>query len=163
MTLVVPFDGSELSRAALVRATQFEQILDEGIVAVTVIPNDHAEYAAERGWITRGESFDPQTIVANLEEQVERISPRAAFEYVVVDRHAQSGRIATAIREFAKRHNAGIVFLGSENAGRYVRSVSSVGGTIAADQAYDTMIVTNTSPTPIEKLERTLPTEEVLE
>jgi len=38
MTLVVPFDGSELAEAALVRATEFGNVLEEDVLAVSVIP-----------------------------------------------------------------------------------------------------------------------------
>ena len=35
MTFVVPFDGSKLAEAALVRATEYGDVLDEDVVAVT--------------------------------------------------------------------------------------------------------------------------------
>lgn len=163
MTLVVPYDGTELSQAALVRATQFDQILDGGIVAVTVIPNNNTTYAAERDWLRLDESFSPETIYTRLKEEVAEISPEATFEYIVVGKYAKSGQIASKLRNFAKYRDAGIVFIGSENAGRLVHTVSSVGGTVAADRAYDTMIINTVAPTPIEKLEESLPTEEAID
>ena len=46
MTFVVPFDGSALAETALVRADEFSEVLDERVVAVTVVPRD-PEYARE--------------------------------------------------------------------------------------------------------------------
>jgi nucleotide-binding universal stress UspA family protein len=58
MTLVVPFDGSELAEAALVRATEFGNVFDEDVVAVSVIPKGDNSYAREHGWIEANEEFD---------------------------------------------------------------------------------------------------------
>ena len=163
MTLIVPFDGRELAQAALVRATQFNEVLDEKLSVVSVIPKNNTAYARERGWITNEESFDGETIVTRLQEQVVEISPEAHFEYIVVGQYAQAGQIASKIRKFARKHDGSIVFIGSENAGRVVQRVSSVGGTVAADRAYETMIIPSAKPTEIEELERALPTHEVLD
>ena len=52
MTFVVPFDGSTLARAAMVRSVEFHTVLDERVVAVSVIPEGNARYARERNWIS---------------------------------------------------------------------------------------------------------------
>jgi hypothetical protein len=39
--------------------------------------------------------------------------------------------------------DASLVFVGSDNAGRMVTSISSVGGSVAADTAYDVVVVRN--------------------
>ena len=70
MTLIVPFDGSALSKAALVRAAQFDTILNEGVVVVTVIPNENTKYARDRGWIDGGEPFDAEAVLAHLREAI---------------------------------------------------------------------------------------------
>jgi len=163
MPLIVPFDGSELAEAALVRATQFNTVLNEEIAVVTVIPTDNTQYARKRGWIDEHESFDGETIVTRLQHRVEKISPDAHFEYDTVGRYAQAGAISSKIRRFAREHDASIVFIGSENAGRVVQNVSSVGGAIAADRGYETMIIPYPQPAKIEELEQTLPTEEILD
>jgi nucleotide-binding universal stress UspA family protein len=63
MVLVVPFDGSELSKTALVRAARFDTVLEEGVLAVTAIPSGNAGHARERGWVDDGDSFDGQRVV----------------------------------------------------------------------------------------------------
>jgi hypothetical protein len=50
-----------------------------------------------------------------------------------------------------------MVFLGSENAGHLVSSVSSVGPSVAADDAYDVVIVRHRSPAKIAKLQNASP------
>ncbi len=70
MTLVVPFDGSELAEAALVRATEFGTVFEEDVLAISVIRNENAKYARERDWIGPNEEFDLETVVTSLHEQV---------------------------------------------------------------------------------------------
>lgn len=161
MTLVVPFDGSELSEVALVRAAQFESVLNEAVLAVTVIPERNAEYAGSRGWIGPDDPFDAERIAGHLRATVAEIHPDAEFHHVVVDRRAPRGTVAKAVRRFARDHGASIVFLGSENAGRIV-SGFTVGRSVAADDAYDTMIVSAVRPSNSRRLEAAKPTTEVL-
>lgn len=163
MTLIVPFDGCELAQAALVRATQFNTVLDEEIAVVSVIPKNNNEYAREHGWIADDETFDGQTIVSRLYDQVKEISPESHFKHITVGRYAQAGTISVKIRNFAKQQEASIVFIGSENAGKVVQRITSVGGGIAADRAYETMIIPHAQPTKIEEFERNLPTKETLD
>jgi nucleotide-binding universal stress UspA family protein len=157
MTLLVPFDGSELADAALVRATEFAAVFDERVLALSVIPADNAEYARERGWLGPDEPFDLQHVVATLHEEVATLAPGADFRHEVVDRYASAGRIATTVREVALEVEAAIVFIGSENAGRLVTRVSSVGGSIAAEESYDVVIVRDRSPAKIAELEASSP------
>ncbi|WP_436900507.1 universal stress protein [Halovenus halobia] len=162
MSLIVPFDNSPLAKAALVRARQFDQILEEGVIVVSVIPAQNAEYARERGWIGEDEPFDGEQIVATLREAVEAVAPDAEFEYITVDRFAPHGVIGNKIRKFARNNGATIVFLGSQNAGRIVRS-TSVGASVVTDRSYDTMVVSGAQLPEIPKLEEKLPVKELLE
>lgn len=141
MTLVVPFDGSRLAEAALARATEFGTVLETDVLAVTVIPAGNAEYARDRDWIGADDSFDLSTVVSGIRSQVRAVSPEATFEHVLVDRYAPTGTIATRVRRFARKRDASMVFIGSENAGHLVAAVSSVGRTVASDDAYDVVIV----------------------
>ena len=162
MSLVVPFDGSELSKTALVRAAQFETVLNQGVVVVSVVPRNNKSYARERGWIGPNEAFDGEQIVDSLRETVAKIAPDAEFHHISVGRNSPSGTIATKIRRFARDNDASIVFLGSENAGRMVGSLS-VGSSVSADRSYDTMIISNVGATKIPELEDAIPTEDTIE
>jgi nucleotide-binding universal stress UspA family protein len=152
MTLLVPFDGSDLSKAALVRAAQFDTLLDEGVIAVTVIPKGNAKYAREQGWIDETEQFDAEAIVSSLRATVADIAPNATFRYEFVDRYAPSGGIASRLRRFARDNDTSIAFIGSENAGRIVTGFT-VGAVVSADRNYDTMIINSVGRTPVKKLE----------
>jgi len=152
MTFLVPFDGSALAEAALVRAIEFASVLDEDVLAVSVIPKGNAEYARERGWLDSDEPFELQSVVAALHSQVTNLCPSADFRHLTVDRHASPGTIATRVRQRAQCEDVSMVFVGSDNAGHLVTEVSSVGGTIAADDAYDVVIVRDRTPARIEKL-----------
>lgn len=157
MTLVVPFDGSELAEAALVRATEFGNVFEEDVLAVSVVPKGNADYAREHGWIDPDEEFDMGSVVSTLHEQVTDLTPSANFRHKVVDRYAPSGTISNRLRKVAREEDASMVFIGSENAGHVVTSVSSVGGSVAADASYDVVIVRDRSPSRIAKLKDVSP------
>lgn len=157
MTLVVPFDGSELARAALVRATEFGNVFDEDVLAVSVIPKGNTDYARERGWIRPDESFDLETIVSNLHEQVTDLCPSADFRHKVVDKYTRPATIAKRVRRIARDEPASMVFIGSENAGKIVTGMSSVGESIATDDHYDVVIVRQRSPAKIAELKSSSP------
>jgi nucleotide-binding universal stress UspA family protein len=154
MTFVVPFDGTELAEAALVRATEFGAVLEEDVLAVSVIPRGNADYAREHGWIGPNEPFDMEAVVSKLHRQVTDLCPSADFRHDVVDRYAPPGTISMHVRDAARTEDASMVFIGSENAGHMVMSVSSVGGNVATDDAYDVTIVRHSTPARIAKLER---------
>jgi nucleotide-binding universal stress UspA family protein len=157
MTLLVPFDGSDLAEAALVRATEFGNVFDEDVLAVSVIPKGNTDYARERGWVERDEEFAMESVVATLHEQVTDLCPSADFRHKVVDRYAPSGSIAKRLRKVAREEDASMVFLGSENAGHLVSTLSSVGSTVATDGAYDVVIVRDRTPAKIAKLKDVSP------
>lgn len=156
MTLFVPFDGSELSKMALVRAAQFETVLEEGVLAVSVIPKNNRRYAGERGWLDDDGTFDAEAVVSHLRSTVANIAPAADFRAEFVDHGAPVGTIANNLRRVARNNDTSIVFLGSENAGRIV-SAFTVGSSVTSDRAYDTMIVNSLRPTPVKKLENADP------
>jgi len=162
MTLVVPYDDSELSKTALIRAAQFDSVFDQGVVVVTVVPRNNTSYARARGWIGPDESFDGERIISQLRASVAEIAPEAWFEGLSVGRNAPAGTIANKLRKFARDQDASIVFIGSENAGRMVGSLS-VGSSVSAEQSYDTMIISQARPTKIEELEAELSTEDAID
>lgn len=155
MSLLVPFDGTELSEAALVRAMEFGHAFEEDVLVISVIPKNNTSYARERGWLDEDEQFDLQPIVSRLQQRVVDIAPTADFRHVVVDRYATAGTIASRIRKLARKESASMIFIGSENAGRVVSAVSSVGRAVATDRSYDVVIVRNREPAKIAKLAET--------
>jgi len=157
MTLVVPFDGSDLSKAALVRAAQFQEVLDEDVLVVSAIPRGNETYARNKGWLGSKESFDAEVIVERLRTPVADLHADAEFHHIFVDRYAPRGEVANALRKFAREHDASIVFVGSENAGRIVTGLT-VGRSVAADTSYDTMLISAVRPSKATKLEDVRPT-----
>lgn len=152
MSLVVPFDGSKLARTALVRAVEFARVLDESVVAVTVIPAGNRSYARERGWLDPGEMFDMETVVSNVHRRVTKLAPSADFRHRVVDGGATAGTIASRVKKLAIEEEAAIVFIGSENAGHLATALSSVGSSVAAADAYDVHIVRHARPSKVQAL-----------
>jgi len=157
MTFVVPFDGTAIAEAALVRAVEFSTVLEEPVTAVAVVPNENNRYARERGWIDDDESFDLRTIRSRLRRHVVDVAPEATFQHILVDGRAPPGSIATRLRNFARQADASMVFIGSENAGRIVTNVSSVGAKVAAENTYDVVIVRNRGPANVSKLDERSP------
>lgn len=157
MTFVVPFDGSELAEAAVARAVEFATVLDESVVAVTVVPAGNIDYARERGWLGPDAEFDLDAVVDHLRARLADLSSDVEFEYITVDRYAPSGTIARRLRTFADEAGASLVFLGSENAGRLVTALNSVGGSVAAGSGYDVVLVRECRPLTIETIEEVSP------
>lgn len=162
MTFVVPFDGTDLSRSALASARLYsiafedstseivewllpEQPLD--VVAISIIPESR-RYAQRKGWIREDEDFNPREIAEELHKDVANITPNANFQYERIDGVASVGTISARIRQKAYELDASVLFIGSENAGRLVTPLSSVGHSIAADQRYDVHLVRKPIPEP---------------
>ncbi len=140
--IVVPFDGSELSALALRRANVMAAAFDAQVEAVTVIPNG-ADYARSHDWLDDAEPFDADRIASRLRDQVANVSPAASYHVERVASHLPRGSIAKRLKRFARERDADVVFIGSENAGRVVTPISSVGSSVAADEHYDVYIVRN--------------------
>lgn len=145
MTVLVPFDGSELATAALEKATRYGELTDEDVVVLSVVPDDD-EYARERGWIDATEGFDPDVVLRKLRGAAERVAPDADVRHELVDSDEPTATPTTdvvrAIRDVAADLEASVVFVGSENVGSVTTPLSSVGGPVAAaDQGYDVYVV----------------------
>ncbi|MBX0295006.1 universal stress protein [Haloarcula nitratireducens] len=144
MTLLVPYDGSDLSEAALERATEFAGYTDENVLVLAVVP-DEPDYALERGWLSADDPFDPETIADRLRDRVAEVAPDAEFRYEVPEAVSEMASVTTdvvrTIRSVANEVEASIVFIGSENAGRVSSPVSSVGAPVSEDPQYDVHIV----------------------
>lgn len=144
MVYLVPFDGSALSEAALVRAREFAEHTGREVIALTVIPPDE-EYASERGWADADGSFDPEEVAARLEAEVADIAPNATFRWeeteTVSTLASTTMDVSRTIRKVAHEVESDVVFIGSENAGRVTAPVTSVGEPVSEDPAYDVFIV----------------------
>jgi nucleotide-binding universal stress UspA family protein len=152
---LVPFDGSDLSEAALAKANLHAQAIDEvsgainkelvherpvEILAVSIIP-DNPRFARESGWIQDKKEFDVRNVANTLHKQVTEIAPGAQFNWEHVGKRARAGIISNEIRSYAEDTNTDMVFIGSENAGRIVSTVSSVGRQVVTGEGYDVCIV----------------------
>jgi nucleotide-binding universal stress UspA family protein len=140
MTYVVAFDNSPLAKTALRRAVEYADAVGEEVVAVTAVQRD-AAVARKRGWLGGDESFDVETVARNLTEAVTTIDPDVGFEYRTLDAYAPRGRVSRTVRELAVERDASVVFVGSDNAGRMVGGLASVGQNVSADDRYDVHIV----------------------
>lgn len=144
MTLLVPYDASALSTMALEKAAELADLRDEELVVLTVVPDDE-EFARERGWINVGEPFDVEAIQRGLRARAAEVAPEMTFRSEVVDSDEPTATATTnvvrAIRRVAGEIEASLVFVGSENAGSVIRPDSSVGSSVASDQAYDVYVV----------------------
>lgn len=144
MTLLTPYDGSALSTTALEKAADLGELRNEELVVLTVIPDDE-DFARARGWINEGEPFQIEAIERGLRDRAAEVAPEATFRTEVVDSDEPTATATTnvvrAIRDVAHEIDASVVFVGSENAGSVIRPDSSVGGSVASDQAYDVYVV----------------------
>lgn len=145
MTVLTPFDGSELAATALARAAEFAEIRDEEVLALTVLPDDEP-FAVERGWINSGEPYDTDRLCATFADRVAEIAPSATFRCETPTR--SDAPTATAIdditrtvRRVAADLDVSVVFIGTENAGRISTPVASVGSPLSKDPQYDVHIV----------------------
>lgn len=152
MTFVVPFDGSELAEAALVRALEYSAALGEDVVAVSVVP-ERTRYAREKGWVDADELYDVDAVVDELGRRVAELAPEADFEYERIREYPPAGELADRVECLAREHDPSVVFLGSENAGSVVTPVASVVARVAEEDAYDVYIVRHPVPSTIESLE----------
>lgn len=145
MTVLTPFDGSELAKTALKRAETFASSRDEAVVALTVFPDD-AEFAVERGWVDAEDEYDPETVCRRFERQVEEISSETTFRCEQPDdSHVLTATatddITRTIRRVAAELDVSVIFIGTENAGRISTPVTSVGSPLSKDPEYDVHIV----------------------
>lgn len=146
MTLLVPFDGSDLSVVALERAVEFGNALDHEVVVLAVVPTE-AEYAREQGWVDEADEWEPELFALELRDDAADIAPDAAFRTEQssdpADEPYASARlnVVRTIRQVAGDIDADIVFLGSENAASVSQPLSSVGAPVSTDPRYDVHIV----------------------
>ena len=145
MTVLAPFDGSELAKTALQRAETFAASRGETVVALTVFPDDPA-FAVERGWVDAENDYQPETLCERFEGEVAAISSEATFRCEQPDdSHVLTATatddITRTIRQVAAELDVSVIFIGTENAGRISTPVTSVGSPLSKDPQYDVHIV----------------------
>jgi nucleotide-binding universal stress UspA family protein len=137
---LVAYDGSEYAKGGLLRAVEYADLSRVEVEAFTVVP-DSTRFAREQGWVSTRDAYEFERIVGELHEQVTTLAPEATFHYTSPDGVVPPGQVAREIRSRAIDRDSDVVFVGSENAGRIITSVSSVGGAVASEQEYDVHIV----------------------
>ncbi|WP_254535637.1 universal stress protein [Halomarina litorea] len=144
MVLLAPFDGSDLSRTAVARATRFGELTGEEVVVLVVVPPD-AEFAEERGWLRGDEAFDAETVGERIADRAREVAPDATVRVEHTENTSSMASttmdISRRIRQVAHELDVSIVFVGSENAGRVTSPVTSVGSPVSEDPHYDVHIV----------------------
>jgi nucleotide-binding universal stress UspA family protein len=154
VTFLVPYDGSYLAEAALTRATEYGDALDEDVTVVTVIPDD-VSYAESKGWYEPAEDapdFSTTYVAGKLHEQVTDIAPEVAFRYEETE-VAAATTISNRIEDVADEILPYVVFLGTDNVGEIAEPLTSVAGGVAEGAEYDVHIVRYFSPTAIQEIE----------
>ena len=140
MTILVPFDGTEIARVALERGSELAAAFDRDLLVYSVVPT-RRRYAEQKGWIEAGEALDVTAGIDALRGQVRATAPAATFEHQVIEGEAAGGYIARKIRDFARQHDVVVLVLGSESVGRVVTPLTSVGKSVAAEQTYELYLV----------------------
>ncbi|MFC4541416.1 universal stress protein [Halosolutus amylolyticus] len=146
MAFLVPFDGSYLAEAALMRAAEYGEALDEDVIALSVVPDDES-YAIDVGWYEQREDdpFSVQYVAGKLRDGVADIAPEAAFRHERIDT-GTAAAIAARITEIADEIRPSVVFLGTENVGEIAQPVTSVAGGVAENATYDVHVVRYYAP-----------------
>ncbi len=139
MTYLAAYDGRPLGTAALERAAEFARDADEDLVVAAVVPTDGALAASYD--LADGDGYDPAAAVERLRTEARSIAPDGEFRPRRVDPYAGRGRIAREIGHVIDDVDADLVVVGSDNAGRVVGPVASVGSQVAADTDYDVLVV----------------------
>lgn len=137
---LVAYDGSAYSKGGLIRAVEYADLSRVEVEAFSVVP-DSARFAREKGWVSATDAYEFGQVVGELHEQVATLAPEATFQYTSPDGAVPPGRVASEIRRRAIDQRSDVVFVGSENAGRIITTVSSVASVVASEQEYDVHVV----------------------
>lgn len=137
MVFLVPFDGSPVSEAALARAVDHGQALDEEVVAVSFVPTG-ADYAERRKWIQPDEDFATETASAELRRKIEEATDDAERSFEA-SANAPTDGIGDHIRQAANDVDASILFVGASDEAD--DRLTTPFGDLAVDADYDVFIV----------------------
>lgn len=145
MQFVVAYDGSVVSRTALVRAAKLADGVDGTVTAVTVLPGRNAQYARERGWLDPGAEWVRERVIGTVSGDVKSAVPEAAVTYRMVDRYAPRGKIGRVLKRTAEEEGVDVFVIGTENAGRVFTSMTTAAHSVSSGN-YDLFVVRKAEP-----------------
>ena len=139
MVFLVPFDGSPVAEAALSRAVEHGEALDEDVVAVSFVPTGSA-YAERRKWIQADDDFAAETASAELRRKIEEATDDAERNFDETGAQSPDDGITDRIQQVAKDVDASVLFVGTDGTHDDDR-LKTPFGAVAADGAYDVHVV----------------------
>ncbi|WP_336325963.1 universal stress protein [Halovenus sp. HT40] len=139
MVFLVPYDGSRVARAALDRAVEHAEALDEQVIAVSFVPTG-SEYAQRRKWIEPSEDFAADTAHQQLQQKIEETTDSAERTFEETGASGVHDGLAERIRQVADDVEASILFVGT-NDGDDEDDVTTPFGPIAPNGKYDVHLV----------------------
>lgn len=139
MVFLVPYDGSSVSEAALDRAVEHADALDEEVVAVTFIPTG-AEYAERRKWIQPSEEFAIESARSELKRKIEETTDSAERNYLDSGASMENG-VGNHIRRVAHEVDAEAVYVGTEDVDAEADGLQTPFGQVTNNERYDLHLV----------------------
>lgn len=138
MVLLVPYDGSSVSKAALERAVEHGEALGSEVVAVSFVPTG-SEYALRRTWIEPSDDFATDSAREELERKIDETVDDAQRSFEDAGASAPSDGAANHIRQVAEDVGASTLYVGtSEEA---ADEPMTPFGPVAPDGKYDVHLV----------------------
>lgn len=140
MVFLVPYDGSSVSEAALDRAVEHGEALEEEVVAVTFVPTG-SEYAERRKWIEPTEDFAVDSARSELKRKIAETTDDAERNYLDSGATSVENGVSDRIRRIAKDVDASIMYVGTSDDEQPENTVTTPFGAIAQDGSYDVHLV----------------------
>jgi len=138
MVLLVPYDGSSISKAALERAVEHGEALETEVVAVSFVPTG-SEYALRRTWIEPTEDFATDAARKQLERKIDETVDDAERSFDEAGASAPGDGAATQIRQVAEDIGASTLYVGTRSESTDEQMTPF--GSVAPDGQYDVHLV----------------------
>jgi nucleotide-binding universal stress UspA family protein len=116
MTVLVPFDGSSGSEAALTRAVRYGAALESDVLAVAMVPTG-ADVAQRRTRIHPGDDFAVEAAAAELRRKIDEATDEAEIRFADATARSPADGITEQIDRLAREVDASVVFLGADGDG----------------------------------------------
>jgi nucleotide-binding universal stress UspA family protein len=139
MVFLVPYDGSRVSEAALDRAVEHGEALEEEVVAVTFVPTG-SEYAERRKWIEPTADFAVDSARSELKRKIAETTDDAERNYLDSGATSVENGVSDRIRRIADDIDASILYVGTSDE-ESEDAVTTPFGSIAQDASYDVHLV----------------------